>query len=85
MQGILGKDDPTPMAVVFPYGGSITKKRHYKKVNSVKEAKRLALSSLSENYVSWIETKFHVEEFVRKAYTSWPPRFPVILTTGQYK
>ena len=71
------------MAIVFPYGGEKVKKEEYKHVNSVREAKHIALSSLSEYKVTWLRSKIEVEKFVQAAYTSWPPRFPVVLTTGE--
>jgi hypothetical protein len=71
------------VAIVFPYGEEEVKKEKYEHVNSVKEAKHIALSSLSESKVTWLRNKMEVEKFVSAAYTSWPPRFPLVLTTGK--
>lgn len=71
------------MAIVFPYGGEKVKEEKYQHVISIKEAKHVALSSLSEYKVKWLRNKMEVEQFVRAAYTSWPPRFPLVLTTGK--
>ena len=59
------------------------KREKYEHVNSVKEAKHIALSSLSEYKVTWLRSKMEVEKFVSASYRSWPPRFPLVLTTGK--
>ena len=83
MQGFLQKDKTYTVARVYPYGGYKIKAAGLQDVKKLSMAKKLALQSLPDETTK-IQTNKELEEFVNDAYVTKPPRFPVLLFSGEF-
>ena len=71
-----------PKARVYPYGGSIVKKKYAEDVESPSEAKLKAVKSLVDRTVK-LKGKSGLVDMVRDCFTSSPSKFPVLLLTSK--
>ena len=82
LKGLLRESKVFPAARVYPYGGPKIKQAAYQDVKTLSEARKAALRTLPDDTTS-VRGKKQLQEFVNRAYTTSPPRFPVLLFTGE--